>query len=81
MARITIEDCLNKDYNKFSVVSIALKRVMQLKRGMEPLVISTNREIVTALREIAAGKVKLKVEKGEALQDQEPPENTDENKV
>jgi DNA-directed RNA polymerase subunit omega len=60
MARITIEDCLKAGYNKFELVHLVSKRVLQLRKGEEPLVPTSNREIVNALREIAAEKVKLK---------------------
>jgi DNA-directed RNA polymerase subunit omega len=60
MARITIEDCLKTGYNKFMLVHLAAKRVIQFRKGKEPLLTTTNREIVTALREIAAGKIKIK---------------------
>lgn len=36
---------------------MAIKRVQQYREGYEPLVDSKNKEVVTALREIAAGKV------------------------
>jgi DNA-directed RNA polymerase subunit omega len=61
VARITIEDCLKTGYNKFTLVHLAEKRVIQFKKGKEPLLITSNKEIVTALREIAAGKVKMKI--------------------
>jgi len=57
MARITIEDCLNKVNNRFSLIHIAAKRVRQLRKGSEPTVFSKNKDIVVALREIAAGNV------------------------
>jgi len=38
-------------------VQMAIKRVKQYHEGYEPLVASKNKEIVTALREIAEGKV------------------------
>lgn len=60
MARITVEDCLEKIPNRFSLCIVAAKRAKDLKRGASPLVDSKNKEIVTALREIAAGKVKIK---------------------
>jgi DNA-directed RNA polymerase subunit omega len=60
MARITIEDCLKAGYNKFALVHLAAKRVIQFRRGKEPLVSTSNKEVVTALREIAAGKVWMK---------------------
>lgn len=60
MARITIEDCLKTGYNKFELVHLAVKRVIQFRKGKKPLLTTTNREIVTALREIAAGKIKMR---------------------
>lgn len=58
MARITIEDCLEKVENRYELVHLAVKRVKQLKDGGERLVRSKNKDIVTSLREIAAAKVK-----------------------
>ncbi|MGH7843937.1 MAG: DNA-directed RNA polymerase subunit omega [Candidatus Binatia bacterium] len=58
MARITVEDCLEKVDNRFELVILGAKRAKQLFKGAKPLVESDNREIVVALREIAAGKVK-----------------------
>ena len=60
MARITIEDCLKTGYNKFMLVHLAAKRISQFRKGKEPLLTTTNKEIVTALREIAAGKIKIR---------------------
>lgn len=57
MARITIEDSLGKVPSRFSLVVLAAKRSKDLLKGAKPLVNSDNRAIVTALREIAAGKV------------------------
>ncbi len=56
MARITIEDCTAKVPNRFHLVQMAAIRAKQLKKGANPLVqADENKEIVTALREIAAG--------------------------
>ncbi|BCS53595.1 DNA-directed RNA polymerase subunit omega [Geobacter sp. SVR] len=58
MARVTVEDCLDKVENRFLLVMLASKRVKQLYKGARPLVESkNNRLVVSALREIAAGKV------------------------
>ena len=57
MARITVEDCLQKVNNRFALIHMASKRVRELRRGDEPTIISKNRDIVVALREIAAGNV------------------------
>ena len=59
MARITIEDCLDKVENRFQLVHLTAKRVKQLRNGKDSLVKSKNKDIVTALREIAADKIKL----------------------
>ncbi len=58
MARITVEDCLKKMPNQFELVILAVKRTKQLIKGGRPLLESDNREVVLALREIAAGKVR-----------------------
>jgi len=55
MARITVEDCLAKVPNRFELVMLAAKRAKQLFQGAYPLIDTENREIVTALREIAGG--------------------------
>lgn len=57
MARITIEDCMKKIDSRFALVHLAVRRVLQLRKGAKPLVDADNKEIVLALREIAAGKV------------------------
>ena len=59
MARITIEDCMEKVPNRFHLVRMASIRAKQLKKGARPLLKTVdNKEIVTSLREIAAGVVK-----------------------
>jgi DNA-directed RNA polymerase subunit omega len=60
MARITVEDCLDRVPNRFELVLLAARRAKQLLKGGRPLVESDNKEIVTALREIAAEQVRLK---------------------
>lgn len=63
MARVTIEDCLDKIPNRFMLVHMAAKRVRQIREGAEFLVKqSDNEDVVTALREIAAGKVFIKIQ-------------------
>ncbi len=57
MARISIDDCLDKIENRFSLVLVAADRAKQLMRNADPLVRCSNKEAVTALREIAAGAV------------------------
>jgi DNA-directed RNA polymerase subunit omega len=57
MARVTVEDCFRKISNRYELVILASKRAKQLLAGEKPMLETDNREIVTALREIAAGKV------------------------
>jgi DNA-directed RNA polymerase subunit omega len=57
MARITVEDCLDRVDNRFQLIHLAAKRVRQLKKGAEPLVACKNKDVVVALREIATGDV------------------------
>ncbi len=57
MARITVEDCLQKVNNRFTVIHMAAKRVRQLRKGAETTIQSKNKDIVVSLREIAAGNV------------------------
>ena len=59
MARITVEDCLERVPNRFELVLLAARRAKQLLKGARPLVESSNKEIVTSLREVAADKVRL----------------------
>ncbi len=61
MARVTVEDCLTRASSHFELVLLATKRARQLLRGAKPLVECDNREVVLALREIAAGKVRKRV--------------------
>jgi DNA-directed RNA polymerase subunit omega len=58
MARITVEDCLDKVSSRFELVLLAAKRARQLQKGAKPLITCENRDIVIALREIAAAKVR-----------------------
>ena len=59
MARITVEDCLAKVPNRFELVLLGARRAKALLKGARPLVDSANKEVVTALREVASGKVRL----------------------
>lgn len=59
MARITVEDCLQKVECRFELVILGARRAKMLMKGAKPLVETDNRHIVTALREVAAGKVKF----------------------
>jgi DNA-directed RNA polymerase subunit omega len=59
MARVTVEDCLKNVDSRFTLVHLAVRRVLQLRSGA-PLVlenVKANKEVVMALREIAANKI------------------------
>jgi len=57
MARVTVEDCIEKVPNRFKLVHVAAKRAKQLFRGAAPLVSDDNKAPILALREIAANLV------------------------
>ena len=58
MARITVEDCLEKVDNQYDLVLLAKERTSQLNSGSEMLVEQDNdKNTVIALREIGLGKV------------------------
>jgi DNA-directed RNA polymerase subunit omega len=58
MARITVEDCIERVPNRFHLVQMAAIRAKQIKRGSRTLIAAgENKEVVTALREIAAGYI------------------------
>ena len=60
MARITIEDCLKKVDNRFLLVNMVAQRVRQIREGSDYLVSSPkNEDVVVALREVAAGKIRI----------------------
>ncbi len=60
MARITVEDCLVQENNRFSLVQLASKRTKQiLQGGAVQIADRRNKAVVTALREIADGKVRF----------------------
>jgi len=59
VARITVEDCLEKIPNRFELIHVAAKRVKQMAKGSKSLITGThNKAAVLALREVAAGYVK-----------------------
>jgi len=62
MARVTVEDCLEKVNNRFALVLLVAKRAKQILRGSEPVVArKENKFVVTALREVADGLVRYDV--------------------
>ena len=60
MARVTVEDCLDKVGNRFALVILAAERARQLSKGARALVRCDNKPAVTALREIAEGIVEFR---------------------
>src|SRR5689334_24662591 len=59
MARVTVEDCVDKIPNRFDLVLVAGFRARQLSGGSEPLVDrDRDKNPVVALREIAAKEIK-----------------------
>ncbi len=68
MARVTVEDCLEKVGNRFALVILAAERARQLSKGARPLVECDNKPAVTALREIADGKIKFNEDVRESVE-------------
>ncbi len=62
MARITVEDCLDKIDNRFDMTLIASERARQIAMGADPLVPTDNdKPTVIALREISKGMMNREV--------------------
>ncbi len=59
MARVTVEDCLEKVPNRFALVILGAERARQLAAGARPLVKCDNKPAVASLREIARGHVRF----------------------
>ncbi len=60
MARVTVEDCLERVVDQFALVHLAAQRYRQLHRGARRLVDNKNKNVVCALREIAQDKVRFR---------------------
>jgi DNA-directed RNA polymerase subunit omega len=69
MARVTVEDCLDRVPGRFALVIVAAKRTRQLLKGAETRVKRKNRAAVTALREIAAGAVQVEQDVQQMIED------------
>ena len=60
MARVTVEDCIDKVDSPYELVLVAKERATQLNSGIEPTVEKENdKNTVISLREIASEKVKV----------------------
>ena len=61
MARVTVEDCIDKVDSPYELVMVAKERATQLNSGIQPtLDINNDKNTVIALREIADEKIKVK---------------------
>lgn len=84
MARVTVEDCLDKVDNRFQLVLVATKRARQLSKGAEPFVAWENdKPTVVALREIEENFVTPQIldekpkQETDALEELAMPEGTE----
>ena len=60
MARVTVEDCIDKVESPYELVLVAKERTTQLNSGVEPTVsIDNDKNTVISLREIADEKIKV----------------------
>ena len=59
MARVTIEDCLQKIDNAYDVVSLASQRAKDILDGSEPKIDYSGKPTVIALKEIAEGLIDM----------------------
>lgn len=69
MARVTVEDCLEREENRFALVLMAAQRSRQLMKSDDPLIHCKNKPLVTSLREIAAGKVRFDQDTGGVVEE------------
>jgi DNA-directed RNA polymerase subunit omega len=69
MARVTVEDCLEREDNRFALVVLASRRARQIMKGSALMVRCTNRPNVASLREIAAGKVRFDRPSADAIEE------------
>ena len=68
MARITVEDCLEKIDNQYDLVLLAKERTVQLNAGSPMLVEEDNdKRTIISLREIGDGKISVKELEGSAI--------------
>jgi DNA-directed RNA polymerase subunit omega len=79
MARVTVEDAVDKIGNRFDLVLVAARRARQIATGgREPMVdVQNDKPTVTALREIEEGLVTAATLEQDALQTQEREDNVE----
>ncbi len=80
MARITVEDCLEKVDNQYDLVLLAKERTSQLNSGAQMLVEEDNdKKTIIALREIGDGKISVdELEKNAILRLRKEPDQVEE---
>jgi len=84
MARITVEDCMEKIDNQYDLVLLAKERTAQLNAGAEMLVPEDNdKKTIISLREIGEGKILVEdLEKSAVLRlRKEPDENLQQEEI
>ena len=84
MARITVEDCLEKIDNQYDLVLLAKERTVQLNSGVKPLVDEDNdKRTIISLREIGDGKVDVKEVEASAIKRlrKEPDETEEQEEI
>ncbi len=79
MARVTVEDAVDKIGNRFDLVLVAARRARQLAtEGKDPMVdVANDKPTVTALREIEAGYVTTQTLEEDEMRDQEQQERAE----
>jgi len=71
VARVTVEDCLDKAPSRFALVMLVSKRAKQILKGSKPVLASkNNKAVVTALREVAAGRTFFDPEESDTIMKQ-----------
>ena len=69
MARVTVEDCLEQEENRFALVVLAAQRTRTIMKGGPALVNAKNKPPVISLREIATGRVRYHRNSQEVVQE------------
>ena len=84
MARITVEDCLEKVDNQYDLVLLAKERTVQLNAGAPMLVEEDNdKRTIISLREIGDGKIDVKDVEASAIKRlrKEPDESEEQEEI
>ena len=84
MARITVEDCLEKVDNQYDLVLLAKERTVQLNAGAPMLVEEDNdKRTIISLREIGDGKIDVEEVEASAIKRlrKEPDESEEQEEI